>query len=346
MMASPTFMIINGLLIGFLCRIRRNDFEHLQAAFTDRGLLLLSVGHLLILGSHLPWYTTRFLSITDTVAVCMLVGPRLAVSLRPAARLALGIAAYTLSWVAVESWHPQGILLKATQETLFGSLDPTVYVYSFPILPWLGLDLAASALGSRIGDQHLRHDTKAMQRTLLRTGAIGLAAAVVINAIYHLSKYAAHGALMFPLHGFASPFQKDPPGLDYVLFYGSFGMCLLAASIQLLQHEYVPWLTRRMANLGQTSFVVFVFQFYVYLTVLAPIRMYLPLRSAAWPLYLFASIVVIVLPALAWHRRGYNRFLTVGYRYLQKTSWNVPLKFGSGWVASGTIRDAATSRAE
>jgi hypothetical protein len=73
----------------------------------------------------------------------------------------------------------------------------------------------------------------------------------------------------------------------------------------------------------------------VYFTILAPLRIYLPFRSAAWPIYLVISIAVILLPALAWHRRGFNRFLTVGYRRLNKTSWNMQLKVGGSWTTSG-----------
>jgi uncharacterized membrane protein len=344
MVASPTFMIINGLLIGFLCQTRRSDFKHLHVAFTDRGLLLLSIGRLLILGSHLPWYTTRFLSITDTVAICMIVGPSLAIRLRPAARLTLGLTVYAISWIVIEGWHPKPILFKAVQETLFGSLTPTVYRYAFPILPWLGLDLAASALGSRLGEHYSRQDTKAMQRTLVRLGAGGFVAAVTINAIYHLANYAAHNTLTLQFHWLGSPFQKEPPGFDYVLFFGSCGVLLVAGSMYLLKRNAVRWLTRRAAQLGQTSFVVFVFQFYVYLTVMVPIRRYLPYQFA-WPVYFLASIVLIILPALAWHRRGYNRFLTVGYRYLQQSPWNAPL--GSWWTPAGLTTQserAATRR--
>jgi uncharacterized membrane protein len=329
MVASPTFMIINGLLIGFLCQTRRSDFKYLHVSFTDRGLLLLSIGHLLILGSHLPWYTTRFLSITDTVAVCMLVGPLLAIRLRPAARLAIGLTVYAISWIAIETWHPDEIVFKAVKETLFGTLTPTVYVYAFPILPWLGLDLAASALGSRLGKLYSRQDTKGMERTLGWLGAAGFIAAIGVSAIYHLANFAAHDVLTLRLHGLGSPFQKEPPGLDYVLFFGSCGLCLVSASIHLLKRNAMPWLTRRIAELGQTSFVVFVFQYYVYLTIVFPIRRYLPYPSA-WPVYFLISVAVIVLPALAWHRRGYNRFLTIGYRHLQQRSWNVPL--GSLWA--------------
>jgi uncharacterized membrane protein len=335
MVSSPTFMIINGLLIGFLCRTRRDQFEHLRTAFIDRGLLLLTVGHLLILGSHVAWYTTRFLSITDTVAVCMIVGPWLAMRFRPGVRLALGLAVYSLSWIVVVSWHPHQVLFEAVKETLFGTFSSTIYYYAFPVLPWLGLDLAASALGSRLGEYHERGEPAAMQRLLKRTALSGLVAAVMINLGYHLAKYLSHGsAFVVSLHTWASPFHKDPPAPDYLLFYGALGLLLLSATMHLLERGYVRWLTDRAIALGQTSFVVFMLQFYVYFTGLALIREHLPFRFA-WPVYFAASVALIALIAFAWHRRGFNRYLTVGYRHLQNSSWNFRLPIGSPIEAVG-----------
>jgi len=175
-----------------------------------------------------------------------------------------------------------------------------------------------------------------MQRLLLRIAAIGGCAAVVLNGTYHLASYESHGnAFLTSLHALASPFHKEPPALDYVLFYGSIGLCLLSATLHLTERNRLPWLMRRATELGQTSFVVFVFQFYVYFTGLTAVRAYLPFR-AWWPVYLAASVVTILLPALAWHRRGYNRFLTVGYRRLEKSRWNVPLRIGK-WAPAVSL---------
>jgi uncharacterized membrane protein len=328
MIASPTFMIINGILIGFLCKVRKHDFARLRVAFTDRGLLLLTIGHALILGSHAPWYTTRFLSITDAVGVCMIAGPWLASRLSARSRLVLGLCLYGFGWVATESWHPQHILLRAVQETAFGNFNPVIYRYAFPLVPWFGLDLASSALGSRLGDLHVRGARLEVKALLLRTAASGLAAAAAINGSYHLIKYLhlSNDHALALAHHLASPFQKTPPSPPYLLSYGAIGVSLLWASIQILESGRLRWFTTRAEALGQTSFFVFVLQFYVYLTCVEPLRMYLPFR-AAWPLYLGASVALIVASALWWHRRGYNRFLTVGYRHLKNSRSNLPLGF-------------------
>src|SRR5215831_781836 len=189
MIASPTFMIINGVLVGFLCQVRRDGFERLRMAFVDRGILLLTVGHVLILGSHVLWYTTRFLSITDTVGICMIVGPWLASTVNPRNRLIMGLFLYALSWVATESWHPQSMLLKGIQETAFGSFNAVIYRYAFPVLPWFGLDLASSVLGSRLGDLHLRGARVEMKVFVFWTAASALVGAATINAAYHLIKF-------------------------------------------------------------------------------------------------------------------------------------------------------------
>src|SRR4051794_34291375 len=52
MVASPTFVLINGIMIGFLRRVREpEEYERLKRLFVDRGLFLLTGGHLLLLGS-------------------------------------------------------------------------------------------------------------------------------------------------------------------------------------------------------------------------------------------------------------------------------------------------------
>jgi hypothetical protein len=182
-----------------------------------------------------------------------------------------------------------------------------------------------------------------MQRLLTGTAAFGLVAALTINGTYHLAKYLTDGnALVLSFQRVASPFSKDPLSLAYLLFYGALGVGLLSSSVYVLKRGYVPWLTSRATALGQTSFVVFVLQFYVYFTGLALVRERLPFRSA-WPAYFGGSVAVIMLVAFAWHRRGYNRFLTVGYRRMKEARWNVPLRFGKDAGASGRYPQNSSS---
>jgi uncharacterized membrane protein len=319
MVSTPTFIIISGTLVGFLYRTRGDGFGSIRVMLADRGIFLLTVGHLLILGSHIAFYTSRFVSITDTVGVCMIVGPWVVTRIRPRERLFLSLAVYSISWLVTLAWHPHGVALNATKETLFGSVETVSHAvyfgYAFPLLPWFSVDLAASVLGERLGALYLRGDRRSMERLLARIATIGLATAVALHAAFRgLGHLAPDNTLGFAAHILGSPLQKTPPAPVYLLFYGSLGLSLVLACHALERRAVMPALIHRAAAMGQTSFVVFVLQFFVYFTLLMPVRNHLP--YAAWPAYFIGSVVVILLPAFAWHRRAYNRFLTIGLRRL------------------------------
>src|SRR6185436_18701477 len=54
LIASPTFVTLSGLLLGFLARTRPRDSVALRAKLVDRGLFMLTAGHLLIVVAHIP----------------------------------------------------------------------------------------------------------------------------------------------------------------------------------------------------------------------------------------------------------------------------------------------------
>ena len=65
-----------------------------------------------------------------------------------------------------------------------------------------------------------------------------------------------------------------------------------------------------MATIGQVSLFVFILQYYIYFSLLYSLH----LRPGHyWPLYFLISVALIIMAALFWHRRGLNRFITVGY---------------------------------
>lgn len=313
MVASPTFIIINGTLLGMYYRTRPGDFERFRTIVTDRGLFLLTIGHFLVLLSHAT-YAVRFVSITDAVGVCMLISPWLVATLPPRTRLVLALATYALTLTVVLSWHPTAHYELVLKETFFGRAEPGIYVYAFPVLPWFSLELAATALGERLGAHSAAGNVGAMHRLLLRTSAIAVALATTLNLAYHALKHGGY-ASAFATHAVGSPFAKTPPSLVYFLFYGSIGLTLISASLRVSSEARMARVVRALSTIGQTSFVVFVIQFFVYFTVLPVVRPHLPLASA-WPLYFAVSIVATLLPAIVWHRGGYNRLLTVGYRRL------------------------------
>jgi hypothetical protein len=312
MVASPTFAAISGLLIGFLYRTHASGFDRIRIMLADRGLFLLTIGHAVIYWSH-PARLAGSLFLTDTIGACMIVCPLLVPRIRPRLRLVVSLSAYLASWVVLGSWHPHGLVVTVLKETLFGTLDQSVYGYAFPLVPWFSLDFACSALGDRLGVHYASGDSQAMQRLLGWTMACASLAALTLKAAHLAAKYVFHAHVPWLVTILTAPFQKQPPSLVYFLFYGSIGLGLVSMWLLLERRGWAPRARARAVALGQASLFVLVMQWYLYFPILAAVRGALP-YATAWPAYFIASVLVIILPALLWRRRGYDRFVTVGYR--------------------------------
>jgi uncharacterized membrane protein len=319
MVASPSFILINGILIGFLQRVRSvDDYNRLKTLLIDRGLFLLTIGHLLLMGSHAPAYTLRFFSITDTIAACILVTPFLAERLSPLNRIGVGLAAYFVSVVIVESWQPHPGIGAFVKETFAGSLNPVVYAYSFPILPWFAVNCIGSALGAVLGRYELGGQRRRMRRLLAGSAILTMTAALLLSGAYVSLKHEGiRGSSLSILRPLADPLQKTPPGPDYLLWYGGLGLMIILVCATLQSSGRFQTLLRRAAQLGEASFFVFVLQFYVYLVMILPFNRRL-LMPSLWPIYLLVTCTGIIAAAFEWQRRGWNRFLTVGYRHLRE----------------------------
>jgi uncharacterized membrane protein len=318
LIASPTFLVISGVMIGFLWRTRPSDFNRLRVRLIDRGLFLLTIGHLLITGPFLmrahggylgvSWH---YLFTTDVIGVCMIVEPILVTMLKPKTRLIVSGVVFVLSWIAVAVWHPHNLLAEAVEETFFGSSTPVLYVYAFPLLPWFGLDLAGTVLGERLGELWQEGHQQAMLRLLLKVGAGCIATAIGIKALFLGATLVGRPGLFF--YALTSPFQKNPPALPYFLFYSGIGIGVILAGwlyIELKGYAILEW----AAALGQTSLIMFITQSYVYYSGVYLLRTHL--SRPFWPVWLATSMVLVVAPSALWHRLGWNRFITVGYRHL------------------------------
>jgi len=321
MVASPSFVLINGILVGFLCRVRSyGDYQHLRTVFIDRALFLLTIGHLLLMGSHAPAYTLRFFCITDTIAICLLVSPFLAEKLSASARVWTGLAVYAVSGVILGTWHPHTPFGSVVEETAIGSLNPVVYRYYFPILPWFAVNCLGSALGDVLGQRQLRNDDWGAHRLLAGLAASSLSTALLLDSTYLVAKHwhlADSYRTLF--RDLIMPFQKTPPGPGYLLWYGGLGLLIILGCSMLEATGKLQHLVRRAAQIGEASLFVFILQFYVYLAVILPLNKKLP-DPGAWPLYFLVSCVIVIVPALYWQKHGYNRLLTVGYRRLRERS--------------------------
>jgi hypothetical protein len=109
-----------------------------------------------------------------------------------------------------------------------------------------------------------------------------------------------------------SPWQKMPPGPDYVLFFGAGGLCMAAAVTQLRALRAGRMVTGWFETLGRNSAVVFIVQFYVYALILPLAFPFVPgLSAAVWPVAFVATVASLVLFAREWEARRLNRLLTV-----------------------------------
>lgn len=312
MVASPTFMIISGLLLGSLCTTKPNRVDQFRQKLWDRGLFLLTVGHVAIaLVFVLFKGSFRYVFITDAVGVSMLVGAYLVDKLTPRGRLILSAGAYFFSWAAIAWWHPHATWARYVTEGLFGTAGHGVYLYSFPLVPWFSVYFASSVIGERLGTMYLNGDVPRIARALFRGGLAAAAAACAIKATFKLSQNLfdvvppaeAVTSLMLAVHG------KMPPSPVYLLFYGGIGLVMLSAFCAAeLRHPNAKAL-KLAGTIGRNSLFVFILQFYVYYVVLD--RLHLT-PGVLWPLYLLASVVFIVAATIAYDRRGYSRFMTVG----------------------------------
>ncbi|NMO22327.1 DUF1624 domain-containing protein [Pyxidicoccus fallax] len=310
-LASPSFMLISGLILGLLYARRREDFGRLRPKLLRRGLLLLTVGHLLIVPTYLSWvdetsHLVRILFVTDTIGAALLMGPLLVPYLGARARLALGLGLFTASWALSLGVHSTGLAANLVEEVLFGHLVQSVLFSNFPLVPWFGVYLAGSAVGEWLCDKLRAGEARQAARRLVTTGGTLVTLGVVLVGI-HVWLRRSGGAhlpeeLASTLVALTSPRQKFPPGPAYLLFYGGLALAGLGLLIGAEHAGRLGRLLRPASLLGRHSFSAFLLQFYVY--YLGVYYAHLP-YSPLWPLLFVATVVL--LGGLVWAWDVYER---------------------------------------
>ena len=316
MIASPTFMILSGMMLGLLYRTHRERFRDIQVKLIDKGLFLLTVGRVLILVAHVPLAgdlhaALQWGFITDAIGVNIIVGSLLIPRIGSVGRIGLGAGAFALSWAMIIFWHPHDLVSSMLRAALAGELspsDPMVYADIFPLLPWFGLYLCSTCLGERLADKAATHGRQAA-KLFLRLGVLCGALAVALRLGWAVSK--RWGLVSDSSFGWQHLFQqgqKLPPSPAYLLFYGGAGLILTAGLFFAESWQAIDWFLQLTSQMGQTSLFVFIFQYFVYFSFLV---MAAPAYSPIWPAYFLVSLVVVVFVAQLWYRNGLNRFLTV-----------------------------------
>jgi len=304
--ASPTFIVLSGVLLGYLFQERGPTFSRLGMKLIDRGLFLLIPADAVIRLAH-HWVNAElgpgslWIFITDAIGVCLVVGPLLIERVDAVRRVALGAALLAISWWVYLVWKPTSATHQLVELVLFGGYRKGAV---FPILPWLGAYLIATPLGAQFSIWN-------RQRRLVARLLICSIACTTLGVTAHLFlRRVAHGVA--PLF---SAGQKYPPSPAYFLTAGGIGLGLLALSEWADQRDMVPRLLAAFALVGRSSLIVFVVQYVVYYVGFFLLN--LPL-SPLWPIYLVVSLAINFGAAWLWQRYLGNRYLTVGLRALTR----------------------------
>jgi uncharacterized membrane protein len=310
--ATPIFILVSGVMLGWLVAARRERFGQLWRRFVDRGVFLLLVAHPIIFVAHLPFAggvleTLRWEFVTDTIGLCLIVAPGMMFAIRRRARLAAAAALYVASWSVALRWTPHGIAA-SVEEVLVGALHPHAMSYTFPVLQWLSVYLAASAIGEKLQEAHA--DTPEAGGRVAARMALALLAAGAAGLLAHLF---LRGASPSPgrdiLLALTELGRKLPPGPVYVLLYGGAGLALLACLAEAGRRGRLETLRGIAALVGRNSLAAFVAQYFVYYTGIVLVG---PTPSPWWPVWLLASSALILAAVWRWDRAGGNRWITVG----------------------------------
>lgn len=316
MIGSPTFMLISGIMLGLLYETRRERFDQHRLLLADRALFMLTVGHILIMVANAPRAESLSESlqrgfITDTLAVALLLGPALVARVGRRARTLLALIIFAGAWLLAIRWTPVTTLDEVVRYLLVGSY-PNELPYNFPLLPWLAVYVAASVLGQWIGERLATGQRLKVERSLLAWGG----AAVTFVVLYKLWQWTVALPSSPLLTVLASPWKKLPPSPAYLLFYGGFGLMLVAGTLFVERRQLLQPLFKWAMLLGRASLLVFIVQFYVYYGLLLSLNLpYTPY----WPLVFVASLVGITALAKVWDDGATNRYLTVGLRHFTTT---------------------------
>ena len=313
MIASPTFVSVSGIVVGYLYRSNPNGMSALRRKLIDRGLFLLLVGHcLLSVPAYVQFHNTpdavRFEMITDAIGVAIIIGPTLLMWVSARGRIVLGTAILIISWCVSYLWTPHGPFLLIVVRYAFGFSNE---LSGFPFVPWLGIYVLATVLGERVGTHARASRPRQGDALLLRIGVVSLGLGIVSSAARHTLRSLmpalvnAHGTLS----GFLATGRKFPPGPIYLLLFGGAGMILIAKAFSLSRDDRWAPLTRPLGAIGRASFFVFILQSYVYYIAVPALGLPYP---QLWPFYYAASLLFFLASASLWNALDGNRYLTVG----------------------------------
>jgi len=322
--ATPTFVLLSGILLGFLHYRCHGRFARTKVRLIDRGLFLLVVVHpALVLANAVSMRSlpasSRIFYVTDMLAVTFIVAPYVVERLGRPWRGVLALWTFAFSTVLVAILQPERPLWCIIGEVLLGANPGSSshsLVVSFPVLPWFSVYLIATVVGSMIAESYETGQQRRVAIRLLFFAISAMPFAVFLRFLLRWLFTSWMGRDSTTAIALSSTFGKFPPALPYLFLYGGAGLVIVALAM-LAEHQgrFLPVLGR-VSLLGQASLFAFVLQYVVYGVAS---RFSTSLHGIQLLALFLLTLVVIYLPSVYWSKQGYNRRFTVGYAQFVKS---------------------------
>jgi hypothetical protein len=319
--ATPAFLLLSGVVIGYLGILRREPELEYRMRLFDRGIFLLIVAHFAIGLSQVGWHSSLYsVFLTDAIGVSLCVVGCIRRDLSARTLAVAGGCLYLLSWCIGTLWTPGTGLTRLFGLIVFGVHEHGAFDeqgvfsdrYVVPVLPYLGLFLMGVALGKSIAPMLANEGaSRRLAKYCLLIGISAVACATVIRLSWPYLEANVSGQLAHALRLTVAPEQKLPPSPTYLLFFG--GAALIVSGFAFFAVS-VPSLKRWLeipAVVGRASLFVFVLQYWCYYAVPRWVNVE---AGYVWLWWLPVSLVLLWLAAWAWDRGQGNRWLTVGLR--------------------------------
>ncbi len=327
MLATPTFLLLSGLVCGYLSCNVSGPVQRLRLRLIDRGLFLLVIGHLILACTHSIWMpaavaTLHSFYITDAVGLSLIVAGLLIGRVSTRTLLILGASLYGGS-VALDALmfhfdinaHPfLRVLLGAPAEDQDG--------YVVPAIPYLGIFTVGIAAGlefSRV--RSLGVTMSQVARICQYVGLACIAVALIIKAGGRFLVPRVDPTSLPVVYFLTAPSQKLPPGPAYLLTFGGAGLVMAGTLARMAQTRW-RGIVSMFAVVGRASLITYIVQACL---LVVPARIFdLPDSLLVWFAIAPASFAALWLLAYFWDSRGYNRFITVGLRKIGARPAMVP----------------------
>jgi uncharacterized membrane protein len=316
MFATPTFLLLSGVLCGFLRDSGTRDQHSYRLSLLGRGLFLLTVCHVLLGLTHWVWQPFahamwQSVYVTDAVGVGLIIASRLPRQMSRNALLIAGASLLLVSWVAaatLAATHPVSIYLlriAVGMRVEAGDQDPEGWIV--PIVPYLGIFLVGMAGGVEYARRAaLGQQIRDVAGFCARVGIACISLGIVAKLTWLGARPNIPASARPLLHFLTDPHSKIPPGPVYLLVFGGSG--ILLAGIVALRANFLRHLTIIAAALGQASLIMYVLQYW--LTSVPATGFGLRGGLVFWCFAVSITLAVLVAVATFANRQRLNRWLT------------------------------------